>query len=111
MLPTLLFNIQTTMKKIVIAQPSQRVDISSKEIYTHTFTAHNLSQNKVGVTKKTASCGCTAVDIPDTIQPLEIFEIKVSVNKLGSSGIYSVHLTLEFENESHTLRLSGNILN
>ena len=98
------------MAKIKILSPTQSVNISSEKVHQHIFKGQNLLNQTVLVSKTSASCSCTSILIPESISPLEEFEIKMSVNKLNQSGRYSVYLTLDFEGETHTLRLSGEVV-
>lgn len=94
------------MKQIVVDKPSEQVNISNKDVYTHTFKAVNNGP-EIRLRSKSMGCSCTSLDVPFNIMTGE-FEIKMKVDKIGRKGLYSVTSEVEFSNgEKITLHLNG----
>lgn len=97
-------------KQISFNQPNIQAHISNKEPYTHIFTALNLGPRLIKVVEVKTGCGCTTYKVPDEIQPYEEFEVKLTVDKTGLSGLYSTFISILFDTgQKETLKLGGKL--
>lgn len=87
-----------------------RTNISSTKVHEQVFKGVNLSNETIRVVTKSSSCGCTIAHLPTEIKPLESFDVIMTVNKVGQSGLFATRVTLSFSNgQEIILTLSGNI--
>lgn len=95
---------------IVFEQPTVRVNINNKELYTHTFKGFNHFSVPVHITKTTKGCSCTSTVIPSKIEPNSYFEVKMTIDKVGQTGYFSTSITLEFDlGETQKLKVNGQL--
>ncbi len=99
---------------ISFEQTARQKNISGKEVHHEMFKGINLSNKPVKILYKGSSCSCTVGKVPlEPIQPNELFEVEIIVNKVGHTGRYSTSVSLTFSDGSKSkeikLQLSGQI--
>lgn len=98
------------MKDIVFEKQSLNTKISSTQVETHKWKGYNLSNKVIKVQQMGVSCGCFSYDQLSEVAPNSEFEITTYINKVGRSGLFSVSLTIKFDNgQAEILKLSGQI--
>ena len=98
------------MKSISFESNHKKVTVSSQNVETHKWQGYNSSSQPVKVTQMGVSCGCFSFDRISEVPANSPFEITTYINKVGKSGLFSVSLTVDFENgQKEELKLSGQI--
>lgn len=99
------------MKPIAFEKNNQHVQVSSEQVETHKWKGFNSSDKPIKVTQMGVSCGCFSFERIEEVPAQSDFEITTYINKVGKSGLFSVSLTIDFENgQKEELRLSGKII-
>ena len=100
---------------IVFDHKAIQKNISSKEVHHEIFKGVNLSTKPVKIVAHGSTCSCTVGKLPlNDIQPNDLFEVELIVDKVGRTGFYSVGLDITFsdgnKSEKLTLNLNGEVI-
>lgn len=98
------------MKIISFHQPKVNKPISNKSPYTHVFKGINIGQETVKRQNIEFGCSCTNAVIPEEVKPNQEFEVVMTVDKTGVTGLYSTYLKITWDNKEESyLRLNGKL--
>lgn len=95
---------------IYFEHPQVNLTISNTEPYTHVFKGKNMSSKMIKRTSVDKGCSCTSYIVPEQIQPKEEFEVIITVDKTGQTGLFSTYVDVTFDTgQKVKLKVSGKL--